>query len=240
MARLLREDSLGSQSLAHVFVRSGLLRCVLESLAKTCITGAETVADLHFLEHLQAVLVLLISVAMSESGWKGLFEEHALEVLAALPIWMAPPKQAYTAEKGNGRIAELYMEIVELKIRLCLGVCASPRWRCISDKELRSSLLLSDDPGICDICFKAVCLIARSSELLNHLMRNDPHCPVVQMCAVFLSRIYTLEESSKGYIESTCLNALRTVPIDNLGVLQQSASAEKPSFNTPRKLFTTY
>ncbi|KHN82761.1 Nuclear pore complex protein [Toxocara canis] len=220
MARLLREDSLGSQSLAHVFVRSGLLRCVLESLAKTCITGAETVADLHFLEHLQAVLVLLISVAMSESGWKGLFEEHALEVLAALPIWMAPPKQAYTAEKGNGRIAELYMEIVELKIRLCLGVCASPRWRCISDK--------------------AVCLIARSSELLNHLMRNDPHCPVVQMCAVFLSRIYTLEESSKGYIESTCLNALRTVPIDNLGVLQQSASAEKPSFNTPRKLFTTY
>uniref|UniRef100_A0A914RMH2 Uncharacterized protein n=1 Tax=Parascaris equorum TaxID=6256 RepID=A0A914RMH2_PAREQ len=192
-AQLLREDLLGSQSLAHSFI-------------------------------------LFIPLCLSESGWKGLFEEHAVERLSALPLWKAPPKQAFIPKKDlvataidrsfkaphialfidnsdsvGPMIAGLYLEVVELKIRFCLA---------------------------------AVKLVECSCELLNHLMRNDLHHSIIQMCAVFISRVYKLEESSRAYIEkSVCLNALRNVPLDKDQTEKSALSDSTPSFNTPRKLF---
>ncbi|VDK42605.1 unnamed protein product [Anisakis simplex] len=245
VARLLREDLLGSQTLAHLFLRNGLLRCVLESITKTCVSGTQKTTEIRFLEHLKAVLILFIPLAICESGWKGLFEEHGLEILAALPHWKTPPKQIFIDGKGNDPIAELFLEVVQLKIELCLAVCANSRWRCICDKVSRSltgfygALSKSDFKFI--VYFQALCLVSCSTELLSHLMRSDPYCSLIQTCAMFISRVYEAEEQSRDFIRrSTCLDAIRSVPLDKTLVDQQSScKTVQPSFNTPRRLFNT-
>uniref|UniRef100_A0A0M3HW21 Uncharacterized protein n=1 Tax=Ascaris lumbricoides TaxID=6252 RepID=A0A0M3HW21_ASCLU len=104
-AQLLREDLLGSQSLAHSFVRTGLLRCILESATNRTQSDKEIVSSVHTLQHLRAIFIFFIPLCLSESGWKGLFEEHAVERLSALPLWKAPPKQAFIAKKRAPLIA---------------------------------------------------------------------------------------------------------------------------------------
>lgn len=56
LVQILREDALGSQSLVSEFLRTGMLRYVLESVADVNLNGSE-INDIRSLEHCNIVLV---------------------------------------------------------------------------------------------------------------------------------------------------------------------------------------
>ncbi|VDK82502.1 unnamed protein product [Onchocerca ochengi] len=91
LTQILREDAVGSQSLAFEFLRTGMLRYVLESVANVNLSGSE-ISDIRCLEHCNVVLILFIQLGLTSCGWNGLYDVNALQVLANIPLWSNPPK----------------------------------------------------------------------------------------------------------------------------------------------------
>ncbi|VDK74292.1 unnamed protein product [Litomosoides sigmodontis] len=217
LAQILREDALGSQSLAFDFLRSGVLRYVLESVADVNLSGSE-INDIRSLEHCNIVLILFIRLGLTNYGWSGLHDVNALQVLSSVPLWSNPPKDLFLTSNFDLKarsVSSLYMNYVENVVYLCMALCSNSHWKRISIQVLG--------------------LLSCSADVLNHLMRTNKRNSFLMKCGTLVAHIHNFDISAQSLIEkSSCLNALRKLS----GKMSSSSSVSlKSAFNTPRHLF---
>ncbi|VIO94114.1 Uncharacterized protein BM_BM5020 [Brugia malayi] len=217
LTQILREDALGSQSLALEFLRIGMLRYILESVADINLSGFET-NDILSLEHCNIILTLFIRLGLTSCGWNGLQDVNALQVLANIPLWSDPPKDLFLASSFDLKtrsVPALYMNYVTNIVYLCIALCSNSHWKRISFQVLR--------------------LLSCSADVLNHLIRTNRQNSFLKKCGILVAHIYHFDAPTRPFIEkSSCLNALRKLS----GKMSLSSSAHlKAAFNTPRHLF---
>ncbi|VDM13780.1 unnamed protein product [Wuchereria bancrofti] len=217
LTQILREDALGSQSLALEFLRIGMLRYVLESVADINLSGSET-NDILSLEHCNVILTLFIRLGLTSCGWNGLQDVNALQVLANIPLWSDPPKDLFLAPSFDLKtrsVPALYMNYVTNIVYLCIALCSNSHWKRIS--------------------FQVLGLLSCSADVLNHLIRTNRQNSFLKKCGILVAHIYHFDAPTRSFIEkSSCLNALRKLS----GKMSSSSSAHlKAAFNTPRHLF---
>ncbi|EJD75955.1 hypothetical protein LOAG_16991 [Loa loa] len=217
LTQILREDAMGSQSLALEFLRTGVLRYVLESVADINLSGSE-INDIRSLEHFNIILTLFIRLALTSCGWNGLQDINALQVLASIPLWSNPPKDLFLASSFDLKtrsVSSLYMNYITNVVYLCIALCSNSHWKRISIQVLG--------------------LLSCSADVLNHLMRTNRQNSFLVKCGILIAHIYYFDTSSRPFIEkSSCLNALRKL---SGKMLSSSSLPLKAAFNTPRHLF---
>ncbi|CAG9540633.1 unnamed protein product [Cercopithifilaria johnstoni] len=218
LAQILREDALGSQSLAFEFLRTGMLRYVLESVADVNLSGSE-INDIRSLEHCNIVLTLFIRLGLTSCGWNGLHDVNALQVLANIPLWSNPPKDLFLASNFDLKarsVPSLYMNYVANVVYLCIALCSNSHWKRVSIQVLR--------------------LLSCNADVLNHLMRINRQNLFLVKCGILIAHIHHFDTSARSFVEkSSCLNALRK----SFGKMSTSSPVPlKAAFNTPRHLFS--
>uniref|UniRef100_A0A0R3S4X6 WAPL domain-containing protein n=1 Tax=Elaeophora elaphi TaxID=1147741 RepID=A0A0R3S4X6_9BILA len=218
LTQILREDALGSQSLALEFLRTGMLRYVLESIADVNLSGSE-INDIRSLDHCNVVLTLFIRLGLTSCGWNGLHDVNALQVLGSIPMWTNPPKDLFLASSFDLKarsVPSLYMNYVANIVYLCIALCSNSHWKRVSMQVLG--------------------LLSCSADVLNHLMRTNKRNSFLVKCGILVAHIYHFDTSARPIIEkSSCLNALRKLS----GKMSSSPPApSKAAFNTPRHLFS--
>ncbi|MCP9261743.1 hypothetical protein DINM_005074 [Dirofilaria immitis] len=217
LTQILREDALGSQSLVFEFLRTGMLRYILESVANVNISGSET-NDVRSLEHCNVVLTLFIRLGLTSCGWNGLYNVNALQILTNIPLWSNPPKHLFVASNFDLKIRNvpsMYMNYIANVVYLSIALCSNPHWKKISIQILG--------------------LLSCSADVLNHLIRTNRQYSFLVKCGMLIAHIHHFDISAQSFIEkSSCLNALRKL----FGkMLLSSSTPLKTSFSTPRHLF---
>ncbi|KAM3719353.1 Nuclear pore complex protein [Dirofilaria immitis] len=192
LTQILREDALGSQSLVFEFLRTGMLRYILESVANVNISGSET-NDVRSLEHCNVVLTLFIRLGLTSCGWNGLYNVNALQILTNIPLWSNPPKHLFVASNFDLKIRNvpsMYMNYIANVVYLSIALCSNPHWKKISIQILG--------------------LLSCSADVLNHLIRTNRQYSFLVKCGMLIAHIHHFDISAQSFIEkSSCLNALR-------------------------------
>ncbi|VDO43952.1 unnamed protein product [Onchocerca flexuosa] len=181
LTQILREDAVGSQSLAFVFLRTGMLRYVLESVANVNLSGSET-SDIRSLEHCNVVLILFIQLGLTNCGWNGLYDVNALQVLANVPLWSNPPKDMFLASSFDLKIRSvpsMYMNYVANVVYLCIALCSNSHWKKISIQILG--------------------LLSCSADVLNHLMRTNKQYSFLEKCGMLIAHIHHFGMSHSSF-----------------------------------------
>uniref|UniRef100_A0A915PIU8 Uncharacterized protein n=1 Tax=Setaria digitata TaxID=48799 RepID=A0A915PIU8_9BILA len=217
LTQILREDALGPQSLSFEFLRTGVLRYVLESVADVNLSGSEA-DDIRLLEHCNVVLTFFIRLGLTDPGWNGLNDVNVLKILAGIPLLANPPKDVFLTSNLNLRtrtVPSLYMNYVANIVYLCIALCSNSHWKRISAQILE--------------------LLSCNTEILNYLTRTNNQNSFLVKCSLLITHIYECDIPSRPFIEnSSCLNALRKLSTKQL----LSSTPLKSAFNSPRHLFS--
>uniref|UniRef100_A0A7E4WAH4 Nucleoporin NUP188 homolog n=1 Tax=Panagrellus redivivus TaxID=6233 RepID=A0A7E4WAH4_PANRE len=188
LTEMIREDVVGTQNVAQLFVKSGNVRCILSSISVlkidfTHILDRENREAALFCE---SAFALFIRLAGSNVGWNALVDFGVLDQLSDLSFWTSVPEGFFTGKKwkrGMDTPEGVYALLFDSLVHLTIGMASNNYWRTISCPLLQ--------------------VIERNQEFVNQLLRTNKDDPTLKTLALLVEYVHRLDENAREPIETT-------------------------------------